>query len=169
MLLIRLPLHNAAEKGRVDLVPVLIQNGADVNAVDKDKQTALHDAAKKGHAVFALQLVCFGATIDDKMALEVDKTGLLGPINKRMNLLRAGKRIGTTLMSSEEREWMWNLAYSLTIQNPAAAFKVYYTIRSFITFHGIFMAKGYELGEESMWKRAIESDSINQGGEDGSW
>ena len=80
MLLIRLPLHNAAEKGRVDLVPVLIQNGADVNAVDKDKQTALHDAAKKGHAVFALQLVCFGATIDDKMALEVDKTGLLGEI-----------------------------------------------------------------------------------------
>ena len=47
---------------------------------------------------------------------------------------------------------MWELAFSLTIQHRAAAFKAYYTIRSFITFHGIFMADGYDLGEESVWK-----------------
>ena len=51
---------------------------------------------------------------------------------------------------------MWNLAFSLTILHRAAAFKTYYTIRSFITFHGIFMADGYDLGEESVWKRTIE-------------
>ena len=54
---------------------------------------------------------------------------------------------------------MWNLAFSLTIQHRAAAFKVYYTVRSFITFHGIFMAGGYDLGEESIWKRTIEKSS----------
>ena len=38
----------------------------------------------------------------DKKTLEDDKTDLLGPINYRINLLRAGKRIGTSLMSDEE-------------------------------------------------------------------
>ena len=33
-----------------------------------------------------------------------------------------------------------------TIKYRAAAFKAYYAIRSFITFHGIFMAHGYHRG-----------------------
>ena len=129
---------------------MLIQNGADVNAVDKDKWTPLSFAADNAHVVLTLQLLCFGAVID-KRALEDDETDLLGPINDRMNLLRAGKRPETSLMSNEERRFMWNLAFSLTIQHRAAAFKAYYTIRSFITFHGMFMANGYDLGEESVW------------------
>jgi ankyrin repeat protein len=144
------PLHVAILERHVDVAKVLIQNGADVNAVDKDNQTPLHYAASDGQVGCTLQLLCFGAAIDEK-ALEDDVTGLLGQINDRMNLLRAGKRPETSLMSSEEREWMWNLAFSLTIQNPAAAFKAYYTIRSFITFHGIFMGDGYGLGDESVW------------------
>ena len=131
---------------------MLIQNGADVNAVDKDKETPLHKAAYEGHVACTLQLLCFGASIDKK-ALEDDKTGLLVPINDRMNLLRAGKRPETSLMSNEERRFMWNLAFSLTIQHRAAAFKAFYTIRSFITFHGIFMTDGYDLGEVSIWKK----------------
>ena len=47
---------------------------------------------------------------------------------------------------------MWNLAFSFTWKYRGAAFKAYYTIRSFITFHGIFMASGYDLGEESIWR-----------------
>ena len=119
----------------------------------------------EGHVACILQLLCFGAVIDEE-ALEDDKTGLLGQINDRMNLLRAGKRPETSLMSNEEREWMWNLAYSLTIQHPAAAFKAYYTIRSFITFHGIFMAGGYDLGEESVWKGIIEESSEEESSEE---
>ena len=148
----RTPLHFAAENGHVDVAKVLIQNGANVNAVNEYKRTALHKAIEYRHVVLMLQLLCFGAAIDKK-ALQVDKTGLLGEINHRMDLLRAGKRPETSLMANEERHFMWNLAFSLTIQHPAAAFKTYYTIRSFITFHGIFMACGYGLGDESVWNR----------------
>ena len=71
----------------VDVAKALIQNGVEVNAVNKDNETALHYAAANGH----VQLLCFGAVIDEN-ALEDDETGLLVPINDRMNLLRAGKR-----------------------------------------------------------------------------
>ena len=52
---------------------------------------------------------------------------------------------------------MWNLAFSFTIQHRAAAFKAYYAIRSFITFHGIFMAPGYGIGKESLWYAYMEA------------
>ena len=45
----RTALHIAAEKGHVDVAKVLIQNGADVNAVDQAKQTALHIRSSCGH------------------------------------------------------------------------------------------------------------------------
>ena len=148
-------LHSAAEYGHVDVTKVLIQNGVDVNAVDKYyKKTSLHYAIPKGYTVFALLLVCFGAEIDDKA---VDSSKLLGQVKERLNLLRSGKQIETSLMSNEERHLMRNLSFSLIlkIQHPVAAFKVYYTIRSFITFHGIFMVKGYEHGEENIWKKKL--------------
>ena len=148
------PLQNAAYGGHVDVAKVLIQNGADVNAVNIDGWTPLHYTADEGHVVLTFQLLCFGAVID-KRALEDDKTGLLGEINNRIKLLRAGKRPETSLIANEERHFMWNLAFSLTIQHRAAAYKTYYTIRSFITFHGIFMAGGYDLDEESVWKGII--------------
>ena len=86
-----------------------------------------------------------------------------------MNLLRAGKRIGTSLMSNEERRFMWNLAFSLTIQNPAAAFKAHYTIRSLIAFHGMFMANGYDLGDKSVWKLDIFGEIFSESSEDENW
>ena len=150
-------LHYAAEEGHCDVAKVLLQNGADVNAVDCYKRTALHRAAARAankHALI-LELICFGAEIDKKY----EKIHLLGEIKNRMDLLRAGKRIGTSLLSNEERHFMWNLAFSFTIKYRAAAFKAYYTIRSFITYHGIFMAGGYDLGEESVWKRGIGKSS----------
>ena len=56
-------------------------------------------------------------------------------------------------MSNEEKRFMWNLAFSFTIQHRAAAFKAYYKIRSFITFHGIFMGPGYDVGDDSVWRK----------------
>ena len=140
-------LHYALVNGHDDVAKLLIQNGADVNAVNGwRKQAPLHSAAADGRVVLTLQLLCFGASIHEN-ALEDDETGLLGPINKRIEMLRAGKRPETSLMSNEERRFMWELAFSLTIQHRSAAFKAYYTIRSYITFHGIFMADGYDLGK----------------------
>ena len=157
----------AAERGHFNVVKVLLRNEVDVNhACDRnevdvnhaceteDNRTALHFSVEAGHVTCALQLLCFGAAIDSQ-AFELDKTQLLRPINDRLKSLRAGERIGTSLMSVEERRFMWNLAFSFTIKHRAAAFKAYYAIRSFITFHGIFMGPGYELGEESIWAKKI--------------
>ena len=54
---------------------------------------------------------------------------------------------------------MWNLAFSFTITHRVAAFKAYYAIRSFITYNGIFMGRGYELGDGSVWRKVVEIES----------
>jgi hypothetical protein len=135
-------LHWAAWHGHVDVLKVLLQNGADVNAVTGYKWTAIHHAAHKGHVQCMLQLLCFGAEIDEK-AIKFDTTELLRPIEKRLKLLRDGKRMGTSLMSEEERRFMWNLAYDLAVKHPPIAFGTYRRIHAFVTFHGIFMVPGY--------------------------
>ena len=42
------PLHIASRLGNVDIVVLLLQSGAQVDAVTKDLYTALHIAAKEG-------------------------------------------------------------------------------------------------------------------------
>jgi ankyrin repeat protein len=149
-----LALPAAAASGRFDVVKVLLQNGADVNANcgGRENITALFAASSGECNRCTLLLLCFGAEIND-FSIKNDKTNLLQPIEDELKLLRNRKRIGTSLLSNEERRFMWNLAFFFTIQHRGAAFKAYHTIRSFITFHGIFMGPGYDLGEGSVWKR----------------
>ena len=66
----------------------------------------------------------------------------------------------TKLMSNEERRFMWNLAFFFTITYRGAAFKAYYAIRKFITFNGIFMGPGYDLGDGSIWRQDEEDSSL---------
>ena len=148
-------LHFAAYLGDVDATKMLIEDNAEVNACDNCKYTALHDAAERGYAGCTLQLLCFGAEIDEK-AIKYDKTKLLRPIENRLKLLRDGNRMGTSLMSNEERRFMWNLACVLAIKHPVIAFGTFRRIRSFVTFHGIFMGPGYDLGEESIWRTEVD-------------
>ena len=136
---------------------MLLQNGANVNAADKYNDTALTKASGNEFNSCVLQLLCFGAKID-KMSLESDETGLLQPINNTLKSLRAGNGMKTCLMSDEERRFMWNLAFCFTIQHRGAAFKAFRSIRSFITYHGIFMGQGYALGKASIWTRAEEEE-----------
>ena len=105
------------------------------------------------HIPCTLQLLCFGAEIDEK-AIEDDKTKLLRPIENRLKLLRDGKRMGTSLMSEEERRFMWNLAYVLAVKHPAIAFGTYRRIHACVTFHGIFMVPGFGPGERkgTQWR-----------------
>ena len=125
----------------------------DITALNDLDETALCYAVMKKNVQCTLTFLCFGAPIDE-MAIRSDKTGLLSPINDRLNLLRHGNRIGSTLMSEEEKRLLWNLAFFFTIQHGGAvAFKAFYAIRSFVTFNGIFMAPGYDLGVGSIWRK----------------
>ena len=138
-----------------------------VNAVETEEEsTALHYATnhtKHEYAIIespdiALLLLCFGAKIGEKY-IKYDDIGLLRPINDRLESLRAGNGMTTTLMSDEEKRFMWNLAFFFTLKHRVAAFKAYYAIRSFITYNGIFMGPGYDLGDGSIWRiTAEESD-----------
>jgi hypothetical protein len=146
-------LHIATLNGQVDILKLLIQYGANVNAVDNNNESVLYCASCDSEVVpLTLELLCLGAKIDKK-ALEIDNTGLLVPIEERLEKLRNGERRITNLCSNEEDKFMWNLAFSLTLKAKVPAFKVYYKVRSFITYHGIFMASGYDLGKESIWRK----------------
>ena len=115
-------------------------------------------AAKNEHIRCVLQLICFGAEIDEE-AIKEDKTELLRQIETSLKSFRDGNRMGTSLMSDEERRFMWNLGFVLAVKHPAIAFRTYQRIRSFVTFHGIFMGPGYDLGKESIWRLLIASES----------
>ena len=154
------PLHDV--KDDADIVKTLIFNGAFVNCLNSRQETPLSQAASLGQIPIILQLVCCDANIDTNAVVR-DKSKLLRQIRDKLNLLRDGKPMETTLMSDEERRFMWNLAFFFTIKYGGAhAFKVYYTIHSFITFHGIFMsAPGYDYGVGSIWRRpVIEGDDF---------
>ena len=127
------------------------------NAVTKAKGTALHLASKYKRIRCTLHLLCVGAEIDEN-AIKEDKTKFLEPIENALMLLRDGKRTLTSLMSKDERRFMWNLACVLAIIQAAIAFGTYERIRSFVTFHGIFMGYGYDVGEGSIWRKKNDKD-----------
>ena len=55
------PLHLASEEGHVDVARILVEQGADVTAQDKDGSTPLHRASERGHLDLARFLVEHGA------------------------------------------------------------------------------------------------------------
>ena len=161
-------LHCCARLGSVDIARALIQNDADLNVLNSRGWTALGEASYGGNVPCVLQLICSGAEMkacdhNPDVTFELppsDMTNLLQPIKSRYISLREGKGMETSLMSDEERRFMWNLAFFFTIAHREVAFKAYYAIRSFITFHGIFMAPGFDLGEDSTWKPQMETEDL---------
>ena len=139
-----------------------------MNAVDDEKSTALHTAIwecfRKSADTYevakvVLQLLCFGADIDKKTIDAEDAEPKFPPrLRDVLITLRDGNSTKTTFMSNEERRFMWNLALVLAVKHRAIAFRTYHMILSFITFHGLFMGPGYDLGEESIW-RIVDPDS----------
>ena len=57
-------LHIAAHLGDVDATKILIEDNAEVNAVDDHEWTALHWAAEKGHVDVAKVLIQNGADVN---------------------------------------------------------------------------------------------------------
>ena len=133
---------------------VLIQNGADVNAVDGNGLTSLHYAVEQGYIHIILHLIWFGAKIEEQ-TFEDDRTRLLRPIISRLKLLRNGNPIGTSLMSYEERRFMWNLGFVLAVKHRSIAYRTYRRICSFVTYHGIFIGHGDSQGEGSIWNKLV--------------
>ena len=97
----------------------------------------------------------FGAEIDAR-SINSDDTALLRPILDRLQSLQEGNRIETTLMSDEEKHFMWNLAFFFNKQRWCDCICCNHAIRSFITFHGIFMGPGYDLCDGSVWRKLTE-------------
>jgi hypothetical protein len=158
-------LHAAACYGHVDVAKLLIENGAELNAVNNRGWSVLCYASYFSVSVpLTLELICSGAKID-KDALEWDKTGLLVQIEERLETLRNGERRITNLCSNEENKLKWNLAFCLTLKAKVPAFRVYYKVCSFITYHGIFMAPGYDLGDESIWKKEVDEEDESESDE----
>ena len=58
------PLHIASRLGNVDIVVLLLQSGAQVDAVTKDLYTALHISAKEGQEEVAGVLLDHNASLD---------------------------------------------------------------------------------------------------------
>jgi len=63
------PLHLAVKQGNSDVVQVLLENGAEVDAIETDSGcTSLHYAASLGHADLCESLVRYGANPDAQTA-----------------------------------------------------------------------------------------------------
>ena len=142
-------LHYVMKKGNVEFAKVLIRNGIDVNAVDEDNDTALKIAVERFHSDCVLQLVCSGAKMISKAMIDN-----MSSTNTLTLIYRIGY-LEENLMSEEEARFMWHVAFLFTAKGGrvnAIAFKLYHTVRSFVTYRGIFMAPGYDLGRDSVWK-----------------
>ena len=63
-------LHFAAFLGHVEAIKVLLENGSDMNAVNKIEETALHVAAEHGHVDVMKVLIQNGADVN---AVEEDE------------------------------------------------------------------------------------------------
>lgn len=57
------PLHVASRLGNVDIVMLLLQHGADVDATTKDLYTPLHIAAKEGQEEVKILNICISYLI----------------------------------------------------------------------------------------------------------
>ena len=60
----RTPLHFATEHADEEVSELLLQYGADVDAVDVNEWTPLHRAAKEGHDKVCKVLLCYGANVE---------------------------------------------------------------------------------------------------------
>eukprot|EP00938_MAST-03A_sp_MAST-3A-sp1_P002388 g2388.t1 len=148
------PLHLAIIRDHFDVAKLLLRKGADVNAVDKGKRSPLFISSWRANLNFTLYLLCFGATFDKK-ALEIS-SDFLQPIHKGLKSIRARKIIRNNFMDPQGRKFLWSLAFILTkAYGGATAYKIYYAVHPFITYHGMFMGPGYEVGDTSNSKRRL--------------
>lgn len=88
----RTPLHAAAQKGSVEICHVLLQAGANINAVDKQQRTPLMEAVVNNHLEVARYMVQRGGCVYNK---EEDGSTCLHHAAKIGNLEMVGLLLST--------------------------------------------------------------------------
>ena len=152
------PLMAAAERGNSDLLELLLKHGACPNMTDMGFRTALDGAilensrkVQKRHC--CLLLICYGAVI---------REGILNNLKECTDLMRSGKPVPKDLRQTNintlEKEFIYCIALTLAVRCPGVAHKVFSTVHRFITFNGLFMAKGFRLGMNNVWDFMNNSD-----------
>lgn len=94
------PLHTAAAEGRLEMVKLLLANGAKVNSPDKQLWTALHYACKEGCVLNAsrIPLECFYSTAFLVSCALYDFGRLLSSLNHAMHFLFLSPRFPAFLL-----------------------------------------------------------------------
>ncbi|PVH76897.1 ankyrin, partial [Cadophora sp. DSE1049] len=74
----RTALHYASAQGHAEVIGILLEAGADIDAVDEDGWTALHVAADCGHIDVLMLLVNDGADLNAAVGSSTSKCGCAG-------------------------------------------------------------------------------------------
>ena len=113
------PLHQAAEQGNSDVVKILIEQGAMVDAVETASDyTPLHYAAGKGHTNLCELLIRFGADPDAltvnmesplHLAIKKGRAGVVGVLLKYHARLDIKNKSGLTPLQQAEHLEYWEI------------------------------------------------------------
>ena len=186
------PLFEATRRGFTDIARVLIQNGADVNCptcdggetpmfnaiLNQDSETCrllLENGGKtcKWHLQLTHKpemirlLICWGVPLMG-VDTSLDSSILLGLLRTGIDTLRSGERLSKSyiakFMSQSEASLLRDIAFAIAIQfSGCYGFATYYRIRSFITFHGIFIADWFADGYRNMQSGPVWYKEKGQG------
>ena len=136
------PLQVAAEIGDVEILTVLLRHGAGVNTrVGHNMMTPLDAACWSCKLLCILQLLCFGAALDDGSFPRTKRV-----ISKIQSLGESGM-----LYCVSERHFLYNLALCIALKCPGVSKSIFMHIRALITFRNMFMCRGFRLGKDSVW------------------
>ena len=148
--------HNFSE-----LTRLLIDNGVNVNPANT-KLSPLNVAARNKNFVNCLLLLCAGTVVSGNTIFK-DRSGILRMFMNDLRHQRDGEVV-RDLLSREEKWFMYQLAstFALRVRGGSLSYNTFRRVCSFITYHGLFMAPGFERGAQSIWN-TIESEKLRVG------
>ena len=143
-----------------DLTRLLIFNGVNVNPATK--LSPLNIAARRGNFVNCLLLLCAGAVVRENTIFK-DRSKILRMFVDDLRKQQQGEVV-RDLLSREEKWFMYELAltFAFRMRGGSLSLNTFRRVCSFITYHGIFMAPGFERGALSIWN-TIENDKLRVG------
>ena len=104
---------------------------------------------KTPSVAYVRYLLCRGARIDEK-ALRNDSTYFLGPVSRAMRNINAHENMGIVhrLFSKAEKAAIREICLVFGRKKLNGTHRNFQTLISYISYHGMFMAPGFEQGSE---------------------